>query len=51
MVEKINLNTPLKCNDNSVIRPLHIKLPQMIGYVKCFDSNKTMSLRVLIKNC
>ena len=33
-------------NDDDVIRPLCIKLPQMIGYVKCFDSNKTMSFRV-----
>ena len=30
-------------NDDDVIRPLRIKLPQMIGYVKHFDSNKTMS--------
>ena len=29
-------------NDDDVIRPLCIKLPQMIGYVKNFDSNKTM---------
>ena len=34
------------CNDNDVIRPLCIKLPQMIGYVKNFDSNKTMSFKV-----
>ena len=26
-------------NDDDVIRPLLIKLPQMIGYVKHFDSN------------
>ena len=25
------------------MRPL--QLPQMIGYVKCFDSNKTISLK------
>ena len=30
-------------NDNDDIRPLCIILPQMIGYVKCFESNKTMS--------
>ena len=30
-------------NDGDVIRPLCIILPQMIGYVKHFDSNKTMS--------
>ena len=33
-------------DDNDVIRPLCIKLPQMIGYVKRFDSNKTMSFKV-----
>ena len=33
-------------NDDNVIRPLYIKLPQMIGYVKSFDSNKTMSFKV-----
>ena len=31
-------------NDDDVIRPLCIKLPQMIGYVKFFESNKTMSI-------
>ena len=30
-------------NDDNIIRPLCIKLPQMTGYVKHFDSNKTMS--------
>ena len=33
-------------NDDDVIRPLCIKLPQMIGYVKHFGSNKTMSFKV-----
>ena len=33
-------------NDDDVIRPLCIKLPQMIGYVKHFDSNKLMSFKV-----
>ena len=33
-------------NDDDVIRPLCILLPQMIGYVKHFDSNKTMSFKV-----
>ena len=33
-------------NDVDVIRPLHIKLPQIIGYIKNFDSNKTMSFNV-----
>ena len=44
----------IRYNDVDVIRPLYIKLPQMIGYVKCFDSNKTMSFKVtdkkLLKN-
>ena len=33
-------------NDNDVIRPLCIKLPQMIGYVKCLESNKTISFKI-----
>ena len=33
-------------NDEDVIRSLCIKLPQMIGYVKCFESNKTMSFKI-----
>ena len=32
-------------NDDDVIRPLCIKLLQMIGYVKIFDSNKTISFK------
>ena len=39
---------------NDVIRPLCIKLPEMIGYIKHFDSNNTMSFKVsdnkLLKN-
>ena len=34
-------------NNDNVITPLCIKLPQMIGYVKHFDSNKTMSFKVI----
>ena len=34
-------------NDDDAIRPLFIKLPQMIGYVKHFDSNKTVSFKVI----
>ena len=37
-------------NVDNVIRPLCIKRPQIIGYVKCFDSNKMMSFKILIKN-
>ena len=33
-------------DDNDVIRPLCIKLPQMIGYVRNFDGNRTMSFRI-----
>ena len=33
-------------NDDDVIRPLGKKFLQMIGYVKHFDSNKTMSFKV-----
>ena len=33
-------------NDEDVIRPLCVKFPQMIGYVKNFDGNKMMSFRV-----
>ena len=36
-------------DDNGVIRPLCIKLPQMIDYVKCFDSNKIMAFEVIDK--
>ena len=36
----------LEYNHDHVIRPLCIKLPQMIAYVKNFDSNKKMSLKV-----
>ena len=33
-------------NDGAVIRPLCIIFPQTIGYVKHFDSNKTMSFKI-----
>ena len=39
---------------DDVIKPLFLKLPQMIGYLKEFDDSITMSLRVddskLLKN-
>ena len=45
--KKISFKYFLGCNDDGdVIRPLCIKLSKMIGYVKCFDSNKTMSFKV-----
>ena len=34
-------------NDHNYFGALCIKLPQMIGYVKHFNSNKTMSFRVI----
>ena len=40
-------------NDNDIIRPLCLRLSQMIGYVKKFDENTTatiISLRVSDKN-
>ena len=36
-------------NDNDVIRPLCMKLPQMIGYVRKFVSNSL--LRLATGNC
>ena len=35
----------IEYNDNDVNRPLCIKLPQMIRYVKCFDNNNIMSFK------
>ena len=32
-------------NDNDVIRPLRLILPQMTGYARIFDENATMSLK------
>ena len=32
-------------NDNDVIRPLCIKLPQMTGYVRKSEGNATMSFK------
>ena len=32
-------------NDNDVIRSLCIRLPQMIGYIKSFESNTVMSFK------
>ena len=37
-------------DDNGIIRQLCIKLPHMIVYIKCFDSNKTMSFKVSHRN-
>ena len=52
-VQKGHLNT-IGYNDNGIIRPLCIRLPQMTGYVRKFNENSTMSFRVkdkqLLKN-
>ena len=42
---KYSLKYFIGYNDD-VTRPLCIRIPQMIGYVKCFDSNKTMYFKV-----
>ena len=36
----------IRYNDNDVIRPLYIKLSQMIGYVRTFESKTTMSFKI-----
>ena len=43
---KNSLKYLIEYNDGDVIRPLCIILSQMIGYVKHFDSNKTMSFKL-----
>ena len=43
---KTSLKYFIGYNDDEAIRPLCINLPQMIGYVKHFDSNKTRSFKV-----
>ena len=43
---KNSLKYFIGCNDDDVNTPLCILLPQMIGYVKHFDRNKTMSFKV-----
>ena len=36
--------------DNDVVRPICIMPPQMVGYAKNFESNKTMSFKLMITN-
>ena len=43
---KNSLNYFIGYNDNDVIRPLSIRLPQMTGYARKFDENATMSFIV-----
>ena len=35
-------------NDDDVIRPLCIKLPQLIGYAKSVDDNRQCALKLMI---
>ena len=37
-------------NDNDVIRPLCLRLPQMTGYAKKFNENATMSFKLIINS-
>ena len=36
--------------DNDGIKPLCIKLSEMVGYVQHFESNKTMFFKVIVNN-
>ena len=47
--KKSSLKYFIGYSDNDVIGPLCINLPQIIGYVKHFNSNKTMSFKVIDK--
>ena len=42
----MTLMTFMGYNDNDVIRPLCIKLPQMTGYVRKFEGNTTISFQI-----
>ena len=44
--KKGNIKYFVGYNDENVVRPLCVKFPQMVGYVKNFDDNKMMSFRV-----
>ena len=43
---KESLKFFIEYNDNDVIRPLCLRLPQMTGYARKFNENATMSFRV-----
>ena len=47
--KKSSLKYFIGYRDNDAMRLLCIKLPQMIGYAKHFDSNRTMSFKVIDK--
>ena len=47
LLDKTNsFNYCIRYNNEVAIRPLCIKLPQTISYVKCFESNKTISFKI-----
>ena len=47
LLDKTNsFNYCIRYNNEVAIRPLCIKLPQRISYVKCFESNKTISFKI-----
>ena len=52
-ISQLNISLDIMMMDiyllDIIIRPLCIKLPQMIEYVKCFDSNKTMLFKLTTK--
>ena len=50
MVKKISFKYFIAYENQGYITLLCIKLPQMIGYVKCFDSNKIMAFRIIDYN-
>ena len=54
MAQKNSLKYFIGYNDNDVIRPLCVRLPQMTGYAKKFDENATMPFKAnnkqLLKN-
>ena len=43
---KSSFKSFIRYNDNDVIRPLCVRLPQMTSYVRKFDENATMNFRV-----
>ena len=49
MVKKSSFKYFIEYDDNDDIRPLCVKLAQMIGYVKYFESNKKMPFKAIDK--
>ena len=44
MAQKKSFKYLIGYNDNDIIRPLCVKLPQMTGYARKFDENATSLL-------